>query len=842
MVRRSILAHAAALGVIALSAACAAPLQGAFDVLREAPQPAPHVLGDLRVSDADYEDFKLWGSEWFRSETFGGERSVTDVLGLMNGVVEVPCEAGPSGCFRPQAVFDLFVKALDDLDHVEGNLFAGKGMANGGPGGEGYTSDLVIRFPRGTRLLGTIPVPEVLHTGLDVEAGERWPLGIVEVDAPPEEQGEPGPGYLKKVPAEDDGKGHGLAGGPGPPTRMRLGLTCALCHYSLDIDGDGQADLKSARLGDPPRAGYRPEHAWGIGNQDLSFGWLLALSANPLVVFTVLSGPIGSTDPADARAFTRWILDNYARAPDAVIRQAVASVLTHPRGSADDTPDGLHEAVQMPSIYTWRNWPYNTDGALENASDRNNVVWTGSIDFTGLVGLAADRASALTPPWEPASIFTLMPARTYAELITRNAPAVRYDPSLQRALIEDILGESDGVPGMLDPDSIAVLSGGSHAMPDDIFKMPLNAARRRTPADYGGDAAARAGTLAIFGTRVRTPPSIRRDPKYHFDDLVTKYHLNADEFFTDVVSLTLNWQPPPPNLSPLIDNEWDLIERGWRVFREARCDTCHGGPFFTDNRVNRLSVLEREEFGISPPSTAGWMFPGRDFGPAIGTDPHRTLGTRDEEIFLSPLYDPRTGKATAPASQVLGFFRDQRVGYKTATLRNLWATPPYLHDGSVGVTFPSDDPAPADLRQRLRAAQADPRVVYGMGAILGAFEQRQLDPRRSPDGTAIVESWHRPDAALSLQALLLESERRKIVASNRQPTVRVPPGAIDLSGAPGTPAPEWIPMTSLGVSGIGHEFWLDDVPGGDRITALVAFLLALDDRPCELPNSSHCIH
>ena len=43
-------------------------------------------------------------------------------------------------------------------------------------------------------------------------------------------------------------------------------------------------------------------------------------------------------------------------------------------------------------------------------------------------------------------------------------------------------------------------------------------------------------------------------------------------------------------------------------------------------------------------------------------------------------------------------------------------------------------------------------------------------------------------------------------------------------------------MTSLGVSGIGHEFWIDDTPGGDRITALVAFLLALDDRPCELPG------
>jgi hypothetical protein len=48
-------------------------------------------------------------------------------------------------------------------------------------------------------------------------------------------------------------------------------------------------------------------------------------------------------------------------------------------------------------------------------------------------------------------------------------------------------------------------------------------------------------------------------------------------------------------------------------------------------------------------------------------------------------------------------------------------------------------------------------------------------------------------------------------------------------------------MASLGVSGVGHEYFIRDEPGGERITALVAFLLALDDKPCELPGEpSHC--
>ncbi len=825
------LGNGTALAAVALSVACAAPFQvrGAADVLHVVPEPPPQELAGKTVSPADYDELRKWGADWFRGETFGGERSTTDVLGLMNGVVDVPCEGGPVGCYRKQGVFELFVKALDALDGVPGNLFTG----NGGPGGTGFTSDLVIRFPPGTLLRGTIPVPEALHTGLDVEAGEPWPVGMVAVEAPDPDQGL----TFLKVPSE-------LGVGPGGSKRVRLGLTCALCHYSLDIDGDGHADLASARLDRPtPGSAYRPEHAWAIGNQDLHFGWLLALAANPMLVFTVLSGPIGSTDPRDARAFTQWILDHYgdAKTEQDVVRQATVSVLLHPRGSADDTPDGMHQAVQMPSIYTWRNWPYNADGALENASDRNNVVWTGSIDFTGLVGLSSDRANGRSGAlyWEPASIFSLMPARAYAELITREAPLVQAYPDRKEALIGDILGTTDGVPGMLDPTSIAVLNAPSGSMPSAVFNLAANAPRRRKPADYGGDAPARAGTLAIFGTRVMTPRHVRAE--YGTDAMAARYGVNADEFFTDTVSLMLDWQPPPPNLSPLLRGQWPLVERGWQVFKDARCDTCHAGPFFTDNRVHRSSALEREEFGISPPSTAGWMFPGRDLGPAIGTDVHRTLGTRDEEIFLSPAFDPATGRATSAAGQLLGFVRDQRIGYKTLTLRNVWATPPYLHDGSIGVAFADDDPAPGDLRGRLAAAATDPKLLYGMGPILERFEQAQLHPQPASRLAPVDLHWQRPDAALSLQALLLESERRKIVASSRAPTVHVAPGAVRLSSPPGAPAETLIPMASLGVSGVGHEFWVNDDPGGERITALVAFLLALDDSPCDLPGEpTHC--
>jgi hypothetical protein len=806
----------AALG---LTAACASQTGApAFDVLHQLPPPAPQTIRGHSVAP-DYDRLVGWGADWFRGETFGGERTVTDVQGLMNGVVDVPCEAGPPGCTRQLRVLDVFVQALDALDGVKGNLFTG----NGGPQGTGYTSDLVLRFPPGARLFGAIPVPERVHTGLDVEAGEPWPIGIVQVEAPPEDQAL---GYLP-VPAR-------LGAGPGSDTRVRLGLTCALCHYSLDIDGDGRADLRSARRGVlTPGSPYKPEDAWALGNQDLHFGWLLALTTNPLVAFTVLAGPVGSTHAPDAVALTRWVRDTYVRSPEAVMRQLAVSMLTQPRGSADDTPDVLHQGVQMPSIFTWRNWPYNSDGSLVNASDRNNVVWTGSIDFTGLVGLAADRANGRSGIlfWEPTPAYSLLPATTYADLVTRYSPAVRWDPSLQASLVDDILGVSDGAPGLLRRDSLVLVDGASHALPAGTCDQPVAKGLCRTPASFGEDALERAGVLAVLGTRVRTPPKLAQ--QLGLDAIAAKYGLHAEELFTDVVSLMLDWQTPPPNLSPLLRGQWALVERGAQVFHESRCDTCHAGPFFTDNQVKRLSVQQREEAGIAAPSTAGWTFFGRDLGPAIGTDPNRTYGTRTQELFLSPGFDPATGKADAAGSILRGFGGDPRVGYKTATLRNVWATPPYLHDGSVGVAWPPGAVPPDDLRARLRAAADEPRLLYGMGPVLDSFEQMQLGPASGD------RAWHRPDAALSLQALLLEPERRRVVASSRTPSVHVSPGGT--WDQHGLPLPERVTMESLGVSGVGHEFWVDDAPGGDRITALVAFLLALDDKPCELPGEpSHC--
>jgi hypothetical protein len=237
---------------------------------------------------------------------------------------------------------------------------------------------------------------------------------------------------------------------------------------------------------------------------------------------------------------------------------------------------------------------------------------------------------------------------------------------------------------------------------------------------------------------------------------------------------------PPPNLSPWLSGAKgrELVRRGHRLFESEGCAHCHRGPFFTDNLIHPLEEIR--------------------------TQPARAEFSRLLQQFLAPTYDPRTGKA------VHGGFLEvpglRRVGYKTVTLRYVWGSAPYLHDGGVGVAAMPTGPAAPDLKAHL--ARRD--KVHGTGPILAYRE-------------AAPGSHYRADAALSLQALLLHSERKKVLRGNVAPVLPVPGNERMLSAA------------ELGIEGIGHGFYLDDEPGGNDVTALVAVLLALDDQPGALP-------
>lgn len=776
-----------------------------FDVLKQPAPPAKQEIRRVPISSEDYATFLRWGEEWFRSETFGGERATTDIAGLFQAELEIPCEGVP-GCRKKVSVLPYLVQALDRLDGQTGNLFTG----NGGKLGKGFTSDLILEFPEGTTLAG-LPVPKTLHTGLDVDAGYPWPIGVEAIKATdPSDQTLP---YLVE-PAT-------LGAGPAEPGKYRFGITCALCHYSLDVDKDGQADMRSSRWGEATTGStFQPHHAWGIGNQDVHFGWLFALTHNPLMGFTVLSGPVGVNAPADALTWVQWIKANYLRAPEAVRREVIRGMLVQPRGLADDTPNALHDANQLPVLFTHQNWPYNFDGSFIDPSDRNNGVWTGAVDFTGLISLAGDRSGGRQSGlyWEPKGVYSLLSAEEYADIMVAHSPAVEAHPDRRKIWKDDILGASDGVPGLLDPTNVVVMKNDLGALPDDVLNHPENKKhnRIRTPADYGGDAPERGSMMVLFGTRITTTQAVRK--RVNLPALMARYPgLNADDFESDAVSLMLDWLTPPPNTTPLLAKARGLVARGYEVFKESGCAKCHDGPYLTNNAMSRLYDRRKDEIGIAAPSTAGFRALGRGKGPAIETTPYRSVSNRPLQLYVSPAYDEQTGLATGQGSPLRGLFGSRPMGYKTLTLRYLWGSAPYLHDGGVAVGLrPGAAAAGDDLRTLLARPEAD--KMYGMAPLLAYREESQSGG-----------PW--PNAALSLQALLLQAERARVIAGNRAATMPVPIGSADNP----LKAPAKVSLLSLGAEGRGHEFWIDDVPGGERVSALVAFLLALDDAPGQLP-------
>lgn len=782
--------------VLAACATSATVDWGDFDVLSRPACPPHRALGGIPVSEAQYATFLDWGERFFRQGTYGSERSVTDVMGVLGGTVQVDC--GPE-CSEDLAVLDVYVAALDDLDGVAGNLFGGNGA--------GRTSDLVLRFPPGTTVYD-LPVPEELHTGLDVEAGGIWPLGLQPV--PTEDEGD----WLFE-PSSWEGVGPGA-----PEGRFRARLTCAACHYSLDIDNDGVADLDSAKRGEPtPGADWPPSAAWGVGNQDLHFGWLFGLSANPLMGAVVLAGDIGSDGPekgADATRFTTWLENTWEEEPDKAAREVVRGMLVQPRGYADVNSDAAFNTMQLPPLYTRHLWPANVNGAIFDPVDRNNTVWSGALDFTGLIGLCRQRGGQTQVPGETTGgHIGAMDCEKFARMMVAMAPSAK-DDAAREALVTDILGTEDGIPGMLGPEGIVVIPGPGTILPEEVKDAARAHGRLREFEYYGKAGESRRSSMALLGYRLGLPPV--EDAELGLADAAAEVGLQPEEMVSHTLNLMMDWIEPPANESALLAASADLVAQGAEVFADAGCADCHSGPFFTDNRLIPLS--EDAELNFGEPrvaSTTGWRTPQRSLGPVIDTQPERAASARKIRRFASAPYDPRTGLPVGKASPLGNLLRAQTVGYRTAPLRHVWASAPYLHDGGVGVAS-TVDPG-TDLSAHL-ARVSRGQAVHGMGQILAVHE---ADPTPGL----------RPDAALSLQALVLEGERERVIAANQ--TASIP---VLGTSAFRTDQPSLVSMASVGVGGKGHDFYLDDVPGGPDVTALVAFLLALDDCVGDLPGRS----
>lgn len=221
------------------------------------------------------EDLIKLGRDAFYRETFGNEYFFTDVVGAIDGPINLVSMSKAILALKGEPTTNLQITL--DRDATVG----GK------------------EFPKGT----------VLNTGLDVPKGALLPLGMV----------------TSKTGA-----------------KIRVGLTCAACHASVD--------LKTGRILE------------GAPNIDVDTGLLQAFATNSAAMFRQ-TGVNPATIPLGDRTYTN-VTGQKAKLPDAkAMEDAVdAQLLAWAPGNFDSTPDNVNNPSQIPSSYTHDTFPYGWSG------------------------------------------------------------------------------------------------------------------------------------------------------------------------------------------------------------------------------------------------------------------------------------------------------------------------------------------------------------------------------------------------------------------------------------------------------------------------------------------------
>ncbi|WP_244944949.1 hypothetical protein [Nostoc sphaeroides] len=217
------------------------------------------------------------------------------------------------------------------------------------------------------------------------------------------------------------------------------------------------------------------------------------------------------------------------------------------------------------------------------------------------------------------------------------------------------------------------------------------------------------------------------------------------------------------------------VKRGAKVFEKANCATCHISPFFTDNKIHPLDKIRTNPARAqSRLALNKLLVPSKLY----------TFNTPVPIPANAEVLDiPTQGISDTPTTLPKGIL--PKGGYKTTSLRGLYLSAPYLHDGGVAVRAGS-----LNVNSNGRFTVVD---KSGLG-LTGTLNQ----------GIAA-------DAASSLRALVDRDLRALVIKANK-----ANPGLVFSN-----------------IDGTGHEFYVDRQAGfnSNQQADLINFLLALDDNP-----------
>jgi Di-haem oxidoreductase, putative peroxidase len=472
----------------------------------------------------------------------------------------------------------------------------------------------------------------------------------------------------------------------------------------------------------------------GVPNGELAISLVIALAPNSAAGFARLN--FNPLDPK-YQGNGKTIIDSKGNSvelpdPDKLEQAFDDAVLDVPFGNFESSPDSINDTTQIPSVFTFKNHPYAADGQFAvgpfaGLSAINNAVHSSEINL-----LAAAQISEETLGIDP---------EVYIGTFLQNAA----DPRLR-------------LPEGVKP------SEWLRKVAPDVAQAELE------------DQVAAPGT----GTYPNLKPSL-----FTYNGLV--FSPNTEKpgdiasgtflFANNAMSAFQNSLVPPANQTP---ENWQAlnsnsVRRGAKVFEQANCATCHLPPFFTDNTIHPIDEIRtnparaQSRLGLNkllvPPKLYAFNTPV-------------PIPANAEVLDV-----PTQGISDSPTTLPKGIL--PKGGYKTTTLRGLYLSAPYLHDGGAAV---------------------------GAGSLSvnsnGSFNV--VDP--SGLGLTGTLSQGKPaDAASSLRALVDRQLRALVVKANQA-----------------NPA-----LVRSNLDGTGHDFYVDRQAGfnPNQQTDLINFLLALDDNP-----------
>ncbi len=480
------------------------------------------------------------------------------------------------------------------------------------------------------------------------------------------------------------------------------------------------------------------EHLAGVPNSELAIPLLTALSPNTAAGFARLN--FNPLDP-QYQGNGKTIIDSKGQSvelPDPVLLETAFddAVLDVPFGNFESSPDGINNTTQIPSLFTFQNHPYSAPGEgavgpFNGLSMFNSAVHSSEINL-----LAAAQLTKETLGIDP---------EVYIGTFLQNA----LDPRLR---LPDGVKPSEWLRQK--QQELGVLFA---ELEDQI------------PAPGAGDYPNLRPSLVTFNGLIFSPNS--ENPN----------DIASGKFFfaNNAMSAFQNSLVPPANRTK---ENWQAlrrgsVQRGARIFEKANCATCHIPPFFTDNQIHPIdqigtnsarakSRLELNDLLVEPK--------------LYSFDTPVPIPAGAEVLDI-----PTEGVSDTPTTLPKGILPDG--GYKTTSLRGLYLSAPYLHDGGVAVREGS-----LEVARNGRFRVVDPS---GLGL------------------TGTLSQGLPADAASSLRALLDRELREQVIQANKANP------ALD---------PE-----RSNLDGTGHEFYVDTEAGFNyrQQEDLINFLLALDDNP-----------